>query len=199
MIENYSVYYSNFIIKNQKYLLLEISHAVNEYIKNTNKNTKNITWDYQNYNIFNLTGIYRFMPKLKKIILTYIKVFFLEHDIRYDDGLNIYFWINYHENVNEIDALKMHTHDVDFSGYICIDPLDSLTVFCNSTGQTNYEIKNQPGLIYISESRNLHYVKMNSEIFDRPRITIAFDILPVSNKLEDLSARLNPSAELIFL
>ena len=199
MIENYSVYHSNFIIKNQKYLLLEISHAVNEYIKNTNKNSKNITWDYQNYNIFNLTTMHTYMPKLKKIVLTYIKAFFLERDIPYENGINIFFWVNYHENKNEIDTLKMHMHYTDFQGHICIDPLDTSTVYCTPRGDTLYEIENKIGLICISESKNLHYVKMNSDVVERPRVTIAFDIVLVTNQSKNLLATSNLSTELLFL
>ena len=198
-MNDYYTYHSNFIIKNQKYLLLELSEVVQGYVRSKGKDTKNITWDYKQYNIFNLTLLHTFMPKMKRLILTYLKAFFQEKDIDHGDGIKMYSWINYHENKQEVESLKIHQHHTDFQGYVCIDPLDSSTIFCNHQGKTEYEIENRTGLIYISESKNLHYVRMNSEVFDRPRVTIGFDVNLVSNRLMSLSQIPNSSVELIFL
>lgn len=162
----------NYQIHNLKYIQDEFIGFMND-CENAKERfdgwfpNESTTWSYDIYNIFSLTSgslrFYKLFNDIKRISREYLKT---------DEPLWLQSWLNYH-NVDEV--LDWHVH-VGYSahGYVSINPMKTKTIF------EHYEIENEIGKLYIGEPYMRHKVEV-IENFNRPRITIAFDVLTQDN------------------
>ena len=128
------------------------------------------TWGYGNYNIFSLTSgserFYRLYHEIKKLSRAYLKT---------DEPLWMQSWLNFHR-MDEV--LDWHDHSYcSAHGYVSINPMKTKTVF------ENFEVDNEIGKVYIGKPYMKHKVEVLEEYSDT-RITVAFDILNMSNYKE---------------
>ena len=128
------------------------------------------TWGYGNYNIFSLTSgserFYRLYYEIKKLSRAYLKT---------DEPLWMQSWLNFHR-MDEV--LDWHDHSYcSAHGYVSINPMKTKTVF------ENFEVDNEIGKMYIGKPYMKHKVEVLEEYSDT-RITVAFDILNMSNYKE---------------
>jgi len=126
------------------------------------------TWGYQAYNIFSLTSgslrFYRLFNDIKKIAREYLKT---------DKPLWLQSWLNFH-NMDEV--LDWHVHiECSAHGYVSINPMKTKTVF------ETFEVENEIGKLYIGEPFMQHRVEISEPFLNRPRITVAFDVLTEDN------------------
>lgn len=185
-------YNSSFVTNNKKYILSDLKKVVEEYTEKYK--VENMTWDYQNYNIFNLCIFSDHIRHLQKLIHQYIFLYFDEMKIE-NQGFTIQAWVNYHTKDSQI--LPMHTHLIPFHGFVCLEGLNSETIFSSWDRKDIFSVKNESGNIYLNASNlyTLHRVEMNStEPFTTPRVSIAFDFMPMpfSSERIKFSSR-NPS------
>jgi hypothetical protein len=174
------LYSSNFVSQNQMDLLAVLENGKNLYESYKGYQVENMTWEYKNYNIFNICGLYSVMNDLQSILHDIIRLYLNEYGIKHT-GFNIFSWLNHHTNINQL--LKPHNHDSNLHGYINIDPLESKTIMSNFECEDLFYIENKVGLIYINQPNmnNYHRVEVNpiyieNEKLLRPRVTIAFDV-----------------------
>jgi hypothetical protein len=167
------------------YKLYQLSLIENNYqsfVTNCNllynliqQKTKNndTTWDFNKYNIFQLSSSSILFYDLYKELTLCIREF-----IGDDRPLWIQCWLNYHKGKQVETSLSAHTHPWDYHGYICIEPQDTTTIFYKG-----YKIKNKVGQIYIGKGNGqnnenpdlTHYVKINKS-YNGNRITLGFDL-----------------------
>ena len=187
MMEKYKIYQSN-LIKDNHLLFVNDCSLLYEVIQKK-LNTKDTTWNYHRYNTFILSAGSVLFFKLYKDLISQIKEF-----LPPEEDYAITCWLNYHVNDSQLKTSLglnqgFHGHNVPYHGYISIDPQNTTTIFKNGL-----EIKNKIGQIYIgpgvsklskeNEHNWDHYVKIDSPSF-KPRITIAFDIIEIDNKMHD--------------
>ena len=172
----YKLYQSE-LIKNNHLSFINNCKTSYDYLKSIYG--EDSTWNYHNYNIFNITSSSVLFYKLYKELNYYIRSF-----VGNNQPLWIQSWLNYHEG-NEVERkLSSHSHRWDYHGYISIEPQDTTTLF-----HKGYEINNKVGQIYIglgngqeNERPELtHYVKINKP-YKGIRITIGFDVATTPNK-----------------
>jgi len=161
----YKIYQSQTVIENQA----EFVSDCTTLFKRLTKDLKNYdtTWTYDQYNIFSYdspkqiwTDLYR---ELRDCAIDFIGN---DKDLCYQS------WLNYHL---EHQLLDWHDHEWPYHGYICIQPLDSKTVF------EDFTIDNIIGNIYIGHGNLKHKVVCDN--VDMPRITIGFDITDNSESI----------------
>ena len=142
-------------------------------------NSKDTTWNFYKYNIFNITSGSLLFYNLFKELNFYIRDY-----VGNDRPLWMQSWLNYHEEDDTLltslgNKKGFHGHDSLYHGYISIDPQNTITKFRNGN-----EIINKVGQVYIGPGRNTnkpgeypfdHYVEIISPSIS-PRITIAFDL-----------------------
>ena len=158
----------NYQIHNLKYIKDEFTGFINDCESAKERinfifPNDSTTGAYDVYNIFSLTSgslrFYRLYKDIQKIIREYLKT---------DEPLWLQSWLNYH-NIDEV--LDWHTHVGNSAhGYVSINPMKTKTIF------EKYEVVNEVGKLYIGEPYVRHKVEV-LENFNRPRITIAFDVL----------------------
>ena len=128
------------------------------------------TWGYSKYNIFSLTSgserFYILYNEIKRLSRDYLKT---------DEPLWMQSWINYHM-MNEV--LDWHDHSSCAAhGYVSINPMKTKTVF------QDFEVVNEIGKLYIGQPYIQHKVIILKD-YNKPRITIGFDILNEMNYFE---------------
>ena len=128
------------------------------------------TWGYSKYNIFSLTSgserFYKLYHEIRKLSRDYLKT---------DEPLWMQSWLNFHR-MDEV--LDWHDHSCcSAHGYVSINPMKTKTVF------ENFEVDNEIGKMYIGKPYMKHKVEVLEEYSDT-RITVAFDILNMSNYKE---------------
>jgi hypothetical protein len=132
----------------------------------TDMNISDSTWQYKEYNIFSLSSSSEAMWFLWRNIQICIRKHVGDDKPAWMTG-----WLNFHKH-NQV--LDWHNHTgSQYHGYVSIDPKKTKTIFKNQN--VNYEINNEPGLLYIGPSERLHKVEP-IESFDGVRTTIAFDV-----------------------
>lgn len=177
---NYSLFEIPFIVEAQREFL-ETADETSERIKqflNVQKETKDITWFYQHYNIFTATcgdpNFYKLFLSINQCIREYMKI----HNIKTDNMAYLQSWLNNH---TYDETLKLHDHGCPIHGYVSIDPKKSKTVFTNGLEDNIlYEIENFSGLLYIGPGKRYHRVE-NLEKWEGQRITVAFDVIDEKN------------------
>lgn len=181
LCENYSLFQIEFINERQT-KFLESANDVSERIKhflNLQKDSKDITWFYQHYNVFTATcgdkNFYDLFVAINLAIKEYLKI----HNVKMDGMMYMQSWLNNH-NFDEV--LKLHDHACPIHGYVSIDPKKSKTVFTDGIEDNIiYEIENKPGLVYIGPGKRFHRVE-NLERWDGQRLTVAFDLNDEKNR-----------------
>ena len=169
-MENYKLYQSSIINSNHPQFLTECDLTFQQISQSIN--STNTTWNYNKYNIFNITSssllFYKLFQELNHIIRDYLGN---------NNPVWIQSWLNYHKEKMVPNILPMHSHKEKYHGYISINPQSTTTLFKNGV-----EIDNKIGQIYIGPGRNGgddtswdHYVRVN-ESYEGSRITIGFDI-----------------------
>lgn len=161
MMTKYKLYEIVEIVKNKQQIIDECYLSIDRFAQMFPGASS--TWGYQLYNTFNLTAgsisFYNILYELKSAI---------RHFSGSHEPLWLQSWINFHY---QDEVLKKHNHvESSFHGFFSIEPMDTHTVF------DEYEIKNEPGLLYIGPSYLTHYVRVNTP-FEGRRITVAFDVL----------------------
>lgn len=170
----YNIYQSNFILENINDIFEDLKIAHNNFKKLFPSESS--TWSYDKYNIFALTApstaFYNIYKELRSVVRA---------QLGETQPLWFQAWINYH---TQDQVLDWHHHDLDYHGYISIDPKNTKTIF------ENYEIENKIGQIYFGPGNRLHKVQV-LEPFDGVRTTIGYDIhtIPQSILLKDYVER----------
>jgi len=173
---DYKLYQSN-LIKNNYYAFVTNCSIIYDFIQKE-INSKDTTWNYDKYNIFQLSSSSILFYDLFKELTFYIREF-----IGDSRPLWIQSWLNYHKGEQVKTSLSEHGHPWDYHGYICIEPQDTTTIF-----HKGYEIKNEIGQIYIGKGNGqnnenpdlTHYVKINKP-YNGNRITLGFDLATKPN------------------
>ena len=180
-MEKYKLYQSKCIINNHNSFIYQCGLAHHRICEFTNDN--NSTWDYNKYNIFNITSSSVLFYKLYQELNYYIRDFI--GDTR---PLWIQCWLNYHKGQEVEKELPMHGHSDQYHGYISINPQNTSTIFNNGL-----KINNKIGQVYIGPGKNEgntdywdHYVKINKP-YNGVRITLGFDICTHPNKITNYS------------
>lgn len=152
-------------VKKQKNNLIKdaiIAHKRFNFIYN-NLNNHNSTNYYRYYNFINLTFGSTCYLELFKILKKHIFNFTKSNEMW------MQCWLNYSEKKEEV--LNWHNHpECSFHGYLSIDPQNTETHF------EKFKIKNKTGRLYVG-SPNLFHKVVVKNLFKKPRITIAFDIV----------------------
>lgn len=178
-VRNLCSYDSIFIRMNKEALVTDLKIVHDNWMAK-NPDLINMTYDYGNYNIFNLCMFSKPIMQLQNIIHKYIFIYLDEFEIKHD-GFVIQAWLNYHNKENQL--LKSHTHDPPYHGYVSIQPGESETIFSDWNGRDLHIIKNRVGLIYLNVSNQYTFhrveVKNPSDLINQPRITLAFDFFPI--------------------
>lgn len=162
---NYRLYKTSLIANNLPILKYQAKATNEKFHKIFGKFSDSSTWGYKMYNFFQISAgsvlFYKLYEDIRHVALEYLK------DVPDQEYKWINSWINYHK---EDEVLNWHNHIGSYChGYVSIDPKNSTTEF------EGYDIKNEPGLIYIGPSLRKHRVNVH-EPFKGERITIAFDI-----------------------
>ncbi len=171
----YSLFEVSFI-KDKQTELINTANETSKKIKHfldVQKDSKDITWFYQHYNIFTATcgdkNFYNLFLSINLAVKEYIKI----HSIKTDDMMYMQSWLNNHDYD---EVLKLHDHKCPIHGYVSIDPKKSKTVFTDGLEDNIiYEIENHPGRLYIGPGKRFHRVE-NLEEWQGQRVTVAFDI-----------------------
>ena len=128
---------------------------------------------YSFYNIFSLTSPSPYFYELYSIFRNIIKMHLGSRPMWFQC------WMNFHSSDS---VLNWHNHAFPYHGYISIDPHNTTTLFKDHDDPATvehapmlYEIENKPGQIYFGPGWRPHKVQVNEE-FDRPRLTLGFDI-----------------------
>jgi len=132
------------------------------------------TWKYSQYNIFSLTmgseRFYTLYHEIKKFARDYLKT---------DKPLWMQSWLNFHK-MHEV--LEWHDHsNCSAHGYVSINPMKTKTIF------EDYVVDNEIGKMYIGKPHMKHKV-VNIEPYEDTRITVAFDIVDMSD-YEDIKEK----------
>jgi hypothetical protein len=159
--KRYELYKCSYIEKNKLKFIKDCNIAFERF--NFIYKDKSSTWHYRYYNITTLMVgsiyFYNFFKEFKKLIRKYSNT---------NKPLWYQAWLNFHEYDQVLD---WHNHnECMFHGYISIDPKYSITEF------KEFNIKNEPGNIYIGMPELFHRVK-NLYKYEGKRITIGFDVI----------------------
>jgi len=174
----YKLYQLDLIKDNHNHFLHDCKISFDKIKSLTN--SEDTTWNYNKYNIFQITyGSLNFYHLFKEFN------HFIRNFIGDDRPLWFQAWLNYH-TTDEILYKKLgkkigyHFHNSPYHGYISIDPQNTITKFKNGL-----QIENKVGQIYIgpgNANKNLvdkdsfnHFVDIISPSLN-PRITIGFDV-----------------------
>jgi hypothetical protein len=172
---NYSLFEISFVSAEKENFLktaIETSDRIKQFL-NVQKESRDITWFYQHYNVFTATcgdkNFYKLFVGINQCIREYLSI----HNIKTNEMLYLQSWMNIHD-CNEI--LTLHDHGSPIHGYISIDPKQTKTVFTSGIeDNTIYEIENFSGLLYLGPGKRYHKVE-NLKEWEGQRLTIAFDI-----------------------
>lgn len=172
----YKLYQSNLIKNNHQSFITNCNILYNLIQQEVNSDDS--TWNFDKYNIFQLSSSSILFYDLYKELTLCIREF-----IGDDRPLWIQCWLNYHKGNQSEISLSEHGHPWDYHGYICIEPQDTTTIF-----HKGYEIKNKVGQIYIGKGNGqnnenpdlTHYVKINKP-YNGNRITLGFDLATTPN------------------
>jgi len=167
---NYKLYKSETILNNREAAKQECMVAYQYFQERYGD--RNLTYRYDEYNIFNATSCSVFFYDLFLDIRNAVRDF-----VGDDRKLWIQSWMNVHYP-NEV--LDWHDHEATFHGYVSIDPKKSKTIF------HNWEIVNEIGNIYVGYGKFEHKVELE-DLFDGERITLAFDIHDAPNQTANIS------------
>lgn len=168
--QGWSLYSSPYIIANQQ-AIIESSHALHRrYQEHVQTDPgRNSTKDYRNYNVFALApgnAHYYYMYKMIQAV---------SQPWTQNQPSWIMAWLNYHK---PDEVLGWHDHlESTAHGYISIDPHDTATEF------EQFTIENSVGQIYAGPCGLRHRVVVRNT-FDRPRITLAFQVSTISDFYE---------------
>lgn len=133
----------------------------------------NITWQFTNYNVYNVCSCNQWFYDIYKTQIFAIKEYFKLTNQEVPDQLWLQSWINSH-TPNQV--LKTHNHDWPWHGYISIDPKNTRTVFTDKpNGKELYSVENKVGQLYIGPGYRFHHVEV-LEPFEGERITFGFDL-----------------------
>jgi len=173
---DYKLYQSDLIVNNHKSFISNCTKIHNYLLEE--HNTKDSTWDFYKYNIFQITSSSILFYKLFKELNLHIRNF-----IGNDKPLWMQCWLNYHKSYQTQQSLKPHGHPWDYHGYISIEPQNTTTIF-----HKGYKIQNKIGQIYIGKGNGknnknpelTHYVKINKP-YNGNRITLGFDLTLTPN------------------
>jgi len=150
---------SKTIVENQEQLLLAINAQADIFEKTYGH--RNFNSSYWTYNIFSLVErdlhMYNLLSEVKRFVRTVIP-----------DGRPLWAqaWLNMH---TQSQVLDWHIHSVKWSGYICIDPKKTETIF------ESFKIKNEVGNMYFGTGGEAHKVQV-LEPYSGYRITLGFDV-----------------------
>ena len=134
-----------------------------------------ITWFYNNYNIYNIAaGSVHFYTIYKHVCYAVNQYFKITGKPK-PSQMWMQSWINFH---NADEVLSVHDHTWDLHGYVSIEPQDTETVFLNYRDDSKelYRVKNQVGKIYVGPGYRPHYVN-NLSNYTEKRITMGFDLM----------------------
>ena len=165
--EDYVLYNSPFISKNYKGLIADCNLSKNRYKDIWKTGDRDMTQDYERYNIFSLTarsqGFFIIYKQVMKVIRDYVGD---------DRPLWMQCWMNCHL---QDEVLGWHYHERYFvaHGYVSIDPKNTVTQFIK-----NYSIENKIGNIYLGKLGDEygHQVVVR-EPYEGYRITLGFDVI----------------------
>lgn len=171
-------------LKESCYLIYSELHAkqesssVNAY---ANKDAPITTKLNNSYNIFSYP-----YPELENLFDVIKSKFYEVEKIHY--GLNLkknYYlnaWLNYY-NYNEYVDWHIHQDMKPWTwhGFFCVDTEPSKTIYHNLQHKRTYDIQSLDNRLVIGQCQNVRHKTDPWMVADRPRITVAFDVLTSSS------------------
>lgn len=136
------------------------------------------------YNLLNedILWINNLKKSLKDMVIEACKYYEINFE---DQNYHATAWFNYDYGLHKYDPQYLHDHSggngiPDFHGYYCIDAEPSSTYYhIGKSSENEFENVNYNNRAIVSETGHPHARgDWNSE---RPRITVAYDILPFKN------------------
>jgi len=149
--------------------------------------TKSTTNRHRNYNVFQYEHECSELPKLRRAIRRSHKQYGKElfgSFYKYDKRLYIRCWVNImrkgHKIMPHIHSTHPHTY---LGGHFTVACDDSATIYLNPINQLHngerYQSHNVPGKLTLFPNNVPHETTRHK--FEEPRITIAFDLTPITD------------------
>jgi hypothetical protein len=156
----------------------------NRGMQNHSAHAGNLTWMFNQYNLFALYSNNQHFYEIYKNLISAIREYFNVTGTDVPSQLWLQSWVNGHTK-NQI--LKSHNHEWPIHGYISIDPKHTETVFTDApNGNELYRITNKVGQIYVGPGSRFHHVEL-LEPFEGERITFGYDVEYRDRILDNMS------------
>jgi hypothetical protein len=179
---------SSFILSKEVFILnkYNVTDKNNNVDGYTGLGKKSVTSRYSQYNFLNFSC--EEIEKIKKNIILNYKNFLNKLNLSIPDELYVQCWVNI---MRKGEKIMPHIHglspDTYLGGHICIQCQETKTYYVNPINQINdpltHESVNQVGKITLFQNFIPHYTDVHN--FEKPRITMAFDLLINKNVISN--------------